>query len=563
MNLITGITIRGFRSIRNQRFDCLCALTSFVGKNSSGKSNILRALNLFFNDEVDPGLALDLDRDFHWIKKRKRLVFVQVDFALPDSVKFRKGLAPAQRSLTKRFTITKRWELNKQQQIVQTVSLTVGGKERRGGDKLAEQFLNLLNYRYIPNRTVPVEILRAESRAIARSIAAKVRGVVGTKSVLRALKSGAGKLLVEASQAMTRTGAPLSELSMSTATSLAEMLAVSGFQARGEHGGIVRDEGWGSGTQAFFLYQVLKAVDTTYARSFGWRQAAIWGVEEPESGLHHDLETRLAEQFRSWSSDESSKLQVFLTTHSPAFTMASECGYWIALEGGCTEAKSVGIPVLVRDAEQKGVSGWVQPVLAFPGNPVVLVEGEIDSEVLTHVSKIVGLTRIRFLALPQLDPAEKGAGKDAITAYLKRHGGLIPNRPKESPLVVLFDWEVSKTELDSAKKAYGSGADLAVIAMNAKHCVPEMGEDFKGIERFYPPSVVQEASKAGEFAIGQLPGGPIAISTSQLSIAKQRLRHRILQESDPTRLQPLALVIADIHHAVESLQDTQLPLGLP
>lgn len=353
MHLITGITIRGFRSIRNQRIDSLAPLTAFVGKNSTGKSNILRALNLFFNGEVDPGVPLDLEEDFHRIPKRKKQVIIAVDFSVPNNFNFRAGLAHLTRALTAKFTITKKWELNKQRQVVQLVSLHVRGKERRGGDALAEQFLNLIHFRYIPNRTVPVDIMRAESRSIARSITAKIHSGAGTQQVLRALKRGADSFLSDATSAMARTGAPLSELSMSTADSLAEMLAVSGFQARGDHGGVVRDVSWGAGTQAFFLYQVLKAVDTTYTRSFGWRQAAIWGVEEPESGLHHDLETRLAEQFRLWTADLASKLQVLLTTHSPAFTMASECGHWVELPSGSTEVRRVDIPSLVRDAEQR------------------------------------------------------------------------------------------------------------------------------------------------------------------------------------------------------------------
>jgi hypothetical protein len=537
-------------------------MTSFVGKNSSGKSNVLRALNLFFNDQVEPGVPLNLDRDFHRRPKRKKEVTVEVDFSVPANFKFRSGLDALQKDLTRHFTISKKWELGPQQQTVQSTTLLVDGKQQTSGVQLADQFLSLIHFRYIPNRTVPVDILRAESRSIATSIVAKIRGAAGAQDVLRALKSGADNLLSDATDAMARTGAPLTELAMSTASSLAEMLAVSGFQARGDHGGIVRDEAWGAGSQAFFLYQVLKAVDTTYTRSFGWRQAAVWGVEEPESGLHHDLETRLAAELRAWSADQAAKLQVLLTTHSPAFAMASDAGYWISLNSGATEAARKEVPTLVRDAEQKGVSGWVQPVLAFPNNPVVLVEGEVDAEVLTHVAKLVGCTRLRFLALPQLDPAEKGAGKDAITVYLRRHGGLIVNRPRECPLIVLFDWEVSRTDLEAARKAYGSGAGLAVFAMNDAHCSSELGEDFRGIERFYPPSIVRDGHRAGEFAIGEVPGAPITISASQLSVAKQRLRHRLLQHADPVQLQPLAKVMADVEHAVGLLSNPQLPLGI-
>lgn len=562
MELITGLSIKGFRSIRGQRLDDLAPLSVLIGKNSSGKSNVLRALNLFFNDEVDPGVPINTSEDFHRIEKKKRLIEIAVDFALPSTFKFRTGLKVLEKTLTRQFTIIKRWELGRQLQAVRSSSLEVGGKARTLGEDAAEQFLNLIQYRYVTNRTVPVELLRTESREIARSITARMRSVAGAQTVLNALHSGAKNLLSDAASAMQRSGAPLSSVEMSTARSLAEMLAVSGFQAVGAHGSVVRDEFWGAGTQAYFLFQVLKAVDTTYTRSFGWRQACIWGVEEPESGLHHDLETRLGENLRQWAMDGPSKLQVLMTTHSPIFAMAAERGYWVSLANGASEVRKTPISTLVRDAQLKGVSSFVQPVLAFPANPVVLVEGAIDSEVLSHVAGLAGFRRLRFLSLPELDPAEKGAGKDAITTYLKRHGMLVSNRPTESPLIVTFDWEVPKHEIDAAKKAYGPGADVAVLKMNSAYCHSKMGDDFKGIERFYPPTAVHEAVKAGEFAAAEAASGVLTISQAQLSIAKQRLRNRILQITDLTQLQPILKVIGDIDHAVKSLQGPQLPLPI-
>ncbi len=43
MRLIKSIQIEGFRSIQAATLSPLTGFTSFVGKNSSGKSNVLRA----------------------------------------------------------------------------------------------------------------------------------------------------------------------------------------------------------------------------------------------------------------------------------------------------------------------------------------------------------------------------------------------------------------------------------------------------------------------------------------------------------------------------------------
>jgi len=60
MILINKIEIEAFRSIRHASIEGLADFTAFAGLNNSGKSNVLRALNAFFNDETDYGHAIDV-----------------------------------------------------------------------------------------------------------------------------------------------------------------------------------------------------------------------------------------------------------------------------------------------------------------------------------------------------------------------------------------------------------------------------------------------------------------------------------------------------------------------
>lgn len=85
MQLLANIRIRNFRSVQSVEIDAM-NLTAFLGANGSGKSNILRALNLFFNGEPDPGQALDIGRDYHrfWRKIPNKTIAVEVDFELPS-----------------------------------------------------------------------------------------------------------------------------------------------------------------------------------------------------------------------------------------------------------------------------------------------------------------------------------------------------------------------------------------------------------------------------------------------------------------------------------------------
>jgi len=73
MKFITNIHIEGFRSIREADTTLDADLTAFAGLNNSGKSNVLRSLNAFFNDETDSGQSLNVGRDyfrFDLLKKR-------------------------------------------------------------------------------------------------------------------------------------------------------------------------------------------------------------------------------------------------------------------------------------------------------------------------------------------------------------------------------------------------------------------------------------------------------------------------------------------------------------
>ncbi|MCB0293377.1 MAG: AAA family ATPase, partial [Calditrichaeota bacterium] len=56
MQIIKSIRICNFRSIDEVKLDVSAGdLCIIVGNNDAGKSNILRALNLFFNGETDIG----------------------------------------------------------------------------------------------------------------------------------------------------------------------------------------------------------------------------------------------------------------------------------------------------------------------------------------------------------------------------------------------------------------------------------------------------------------------------------------------------------------------------
>ena len=63
--LIKTIQIKNFRSIRTAKIDCR-NMNILVGQNDVGKSNVLKALNLFFNGKTDYETEFDFKHDFSY-----------------------------------------------------------------------------------------------------------------------------------------------------------------------------------------------------------------------------------------------------------------------------------------------------------------------------------------------------------------------------------------------------------------------------------------------------------------------------------------------------------------
>jgi len=554
MAFISAVHIRGFRSLANQELRDLEGLAALVGRNSSGKSNALRALSLFFTDQVEPGQPFNPDRDFYYRpgSKKKREIQITVEFDLPKEFKFRAGTDEIEARLGRQFVITRDWHLDRQRSVVTTTTASRGGLAVADGDQLAAQFLKFINFRYITNRVQPREVLALESKRLAAVLVRRIRQTRGADDFLKSLASTAGRFLKPADQALKGSGAPIADIEMSTARALGEMLQVGGLRATGRHGGSVEDEQWGSGHQALGLYEVLRLIDADYGTDFGWKQATLWLIEEPEAGLHEELQTYLGGEFSRWTEDRPSKHQILMTTHSAVFSMAATSGYWVEMDDdGATTLTKRPIHELVRDAQERGISPWTQPVLSYPDRTIVLVEGEIDADVLQHVADLRQQKEIRFLPLPRMDPAIPSGGADQIIAYLKKFGGLISHRRPTAPLIVLLDYDVSDKQLDDARKAYGTGAATRVIRADPIAADPSVTEDFTGIERFYPTSVLEAADAAHEIDLLRSKHNPLLrVRKKSFDSAKAALRARILRASDIDDVPELSRLIDQVRAAM-------------
>ena len=79
---IKHIRIKNFRSIVDLSIKTT-EMNIFVGLNDAGKSNVLKALNLFFNGETEPGVKYDFETDYSKYapvrKKKAREITIAIE----------------------------------------------------------------------------------------------------------------------------------------------------------------------------------------------------------------------------------------------------------------------------------------------------------------------------------------------------------------------------------------------------------------------------------------------------------------------------------------------------
>lgn len=541
MKLIKGVRVSGFRSIDDTWLSELAPFSVLVGRNNSGKSNVIRALNLFFSNQPEPGRPLDFGRDHHTIPERKKkeeivvdVVFDLSEFNLRDDIRqqIHNGLGTT-------FTLRKKWGLTRQFEPVLQVEVRKPGDNTftDAPEDVVRTLISLVNFRYIPNRTIPTETLASRRVEVARAISKRVERTEkeAAQNLVTRIKEAAAAALLAVDSGISGATEGISQIEAGISEAIPDLISLSNFRARTALGTSVADDAWGSGTQAFLMFSVLHAVDRDRSSYFGWRQGTVWAVEEPESSLHHDLAVALAERFHHWSNQEEDRLQILCTTHSEVFTMCADQGYEVTLAEGKTSATAKPIPLLASNAARSGVTSWPQPILAFPFNPIIFVEGTIDSRVLSHASKVVGVAaNCVFLSPSELDPAASD-GADSLASYLQKFGNLWQKRPPESPIVVLFDWDRANDQgpLTRARKVFGSEGSQRILVMDPSHCDDRMTDQWRGIERFYTPQFIEQASAEGTITAACDGEGRWLITQANLQAAKKPLASRICESANP------------------------------
>jgi energy-coupling factor transporter ATP-binding protein EcfA2 len=440
---ITKVRIRNFRSIVFAEF-VPQQYNVLVGANDSGKSNFLRALNLFFNNEVEPGSPFRFTRDFSRTAKTGKGKAQEVRIELFIEV-------PSNYRANEEVVWRKVWRADSP---VVSERAFVSKTEISGRSKVLS-WLDAHRYHYVPavrGGEYFRSLMRDVHDTLAESYEAELRAASGAFiKDLRKHTQQIGRII------SARIGLR-SELQLPP--DLRTLFEVLDFET--DSGVSFRQRG--DGVQAAHIPAILKFLADSQKRLAAKGKplpTSIWAYEEPENNLEFTRAFSIAEQLYEYSSDH----QVFLTTHSPAFYTGKSIEYkpnrWLVQSidnesqiGSVGDGHSddlhdvVGLMPLVAPfiRQMQAELDVVRKQVKATAKPTIFVGGITDERYIRRAldvfaSERAGLVAVKFIGQTTATGATGGgdANLDKIVTVLREQQQLQSQR-----VVALFDCDATR-----------------------------------------------------------------------------------------------------------------------
>lgn len=492
---IEKIRIKNFRSLKDVDTDAK-ALTVFVGCNDEGKSNLLRALDLFFNGDRPGGYQLNWQRDFCAIAKTPKNKAPQIEIRLTFKL-------PSSFNLSDKVEWVRVW---RQEGLHRDEIRLVDGNEIPSRSK-AYAFLKQIRYDYVPAIKGP-EYFEKLLASVHDMLDATVRSEIRT---------AATSFTTEISKHTTGILADLEkQLGLKSDIELPSDLRrlFSDLEFRSDAGSHrVALSQRGDGVKVRHIPVILRwlADQANHLSVPGKpRVVTIWGYEEPENNLEIRRCFELAEFFVK----TSPAIQTFLTTHSPVYysvfhnvPKSSDVGIVeVQLDqtaGTSLTPRSVGVPSDVDalhssigflDLLEPHVKEWKSKVDQLEvriaegidlNHPTIFVEGPSDKVILLSViKKYFPESKVKVLC-----SVSNGGGhgwvKDSLVAWQHSRGpcravGLFDRDPGSEESLAEFKRIVEDRTKSSARavkirmKAAGPALELAKLKLAVPVAIEEL-----------------------------------------------------------------------------------------
>jgi predicted ATPase len=479
-------------------------LTVLVGDNDCGKSNILRALNLFFNDETNPGQQYKFLDDWNRFattgKNQAKQIEIEVELELPESYRETNG------DFIRWRKIWRQDGLHSDPSDYKGIKLI---NKKRGAGQVEQEI------------KIPA---KSNVRALLRKIEFEYVPAVRSADFFRKLRGRIFNVIAEvAEQGMRQTSGTfetaiaghVNELMENISTTLGDQARISmpnDLSVIFERLDFLNSEqaisldNRGDGIKGRYIPLILKFL-ADQKRTLKAQGAAphtfIWAYEEPENNLEFRRAQELATEFCDLA--DGDQTQVLLTTHSPVFfNLAEGNEYRKALhislinpvEGTKSEETAnaasslderMGVmPIVapyVREAQEK-LSGLkarnieIQRLLNQHNLPACYVEGL--SDYIVYHALLTAILPDWSDRLHLVKPPDTGAGANYVADYLVSWHSMQKHRPT-----------------DERKRAFGI-FDKDCEGDNAKNKVVNLKQQdilVKGLSLSKSPAIIAAAQR--------------------------------------------------------------------
>jgi hypothetical protein len=518
LKLIDKIEINYFRSIYGSTAGNLRNLNIFVGGNDSGKSNILRALNLFFNNQTAYDEDLEFLDDVTHLRQREartakgRLtIWIKITFNNVEGWK----------TLPKKFFIKKTWNRYTDEPEVKSDILSRQSLTR---------FLNKIQFHYVPavkEKNIFSDYLFALYETVAEN------ETIEFQEPADRLSGAVNSAVSELTEAIKLNLKVESEIRIpSDLKSIFERLEFSTKQDDFKVPLVNR----GDGVQVRHIPHILNYISQNN------KSLNIWGYEEPENSLEMSNAFELAREFCDSFSKSN---QMFVTSHSPAFyglegsnvkhflvkkelTELAEGNSHLSqvreLDGTNTADVELGLAQLIA---QRSVAAYEEvaklrasnKILSELNKPVILTEGKTDAIILGIAWEKLRPTTERSFEVRSCDLGsefedQENAGADELKKILEA-------TTKKEPYIRIgiFDRDIKGTSVFQKLRQHNLCRQLEDVRINvnkksASILLPQVdwGSPYDKylvggpcIEMMLPYDALDDGDIKFQFRMGQIP----------------------------------------------------------
>lgn len=504
------VRIRNFRSILDETI-FLDQYNIFVGRNDCGKSNVLKALNLFFNGETDFGRKFNFTTDYcqkgKTGKGKAQEIIIELSFQLPSQV-VDKGI--------------KTWKKVWRSKGLHTDNLNdIFGSYSKG-----PTFLSRIVFEYVP---------AVKSTSYFKDL---------LLNMYNAMTNSANASLAKVNEQYSNT---LKLLTQELSINIKNKIGLdSSIRMPDDLGILFRDmqistddkyvtninlDNRGDGIKArhipaMLLFISQKIKESREKNAVGY--TIIWGYEEPENGVEFAACENLSEELYLYSNE----CQILLTTHSPAIYSSKDndyakCYYAYKDKNGLSKYESdysvaeinnnIGLmpliaPYIKKISEElkikqdennellKTIETIRQDLEEETGKVFVYTEGETDAILIKKAINKLGINNLNII-INAVNCSANKKGNEELCRLLET---LSANPVNNNIVIGIFDRDVNQR----VKNAEGSECELkemeyARIGKNIYAFIlpiphNRVQEDQISIEHFFTDAEIKTINENGQ-----------------------------------------------------------------